>query len=78
MEKYHLIVLVFVVGSSIEDYYLREISGGSRNFYPLKSKQEMYDSLLNNIIDASFMDTGVVEYLTNNVYCNLTLVGSRF
>ncbi|CAF2894802.1 unnamed protein product [Rotaria sp. Silwood2] len=66
------------VGTTSEDYYLREISGGRRTFYPLASRQELYDSLLHGIIDASFMDIGVAEYVTNNIYCNLTLVGSDF
>nr|4IO2_A Chain A, Glutamate receptor 1 [Adineta vaga]4IO2_B Chain B, Glutamate receptor 1 [Adineta vaga]4IO3_A Chain A, AvGluR1 ligand binding domain [Adineta vaga]4IO3_B Chain B, AvGluR1 ligand binding domain [Adineta vaga]4IO4_A Chain A, AvGluR1 ligand binding domain [Adineta vaga]4IO4_B Chain B, AvGluR1 ligand binding domain [Adineta vaga]4IO5_A Chain A, AvGluR1 ligand binding domain [Adineta vaga]4IO5_B Chain B, AvGluR1 ligand binding domain [Adineta vaga]4IO6_A Chain A, AvGluR1 ligand bindin len=66
------------IGTAGEDYYLREISGGSRNFYPLKSRQEMYDSLLAGIIDVSFMDIGTAEYVTNNIYCNLTLVGEDF
>jgi ABC-type amino acid transport substrate-binding protein/ABC-type branched-subunit amino acid transport system substrate-binding protein len=64
--------------SSVEDYYLREVSGDNRNFYPLKSEQDMYDKLLNNIIDASIMDSGVVEYSTSNIYCNLTLVGTDY
>jgi ABC-type amino acid transport substrate-binding protein len=66
------------VGTAGEDYYLREISGGIRNFYSLKSRQDLYNSLLNSAIDVSFMDIGVAEYVTNNVYCNLTLVGSDF
>ncbi|CAF2526160.1 unnamed protein product [Rotaria sp. Silwood2] len=65
-------------GTASEEYYLREISGGNRNYYPLKSRQELYESLLNNIIDASFLDTGVGEYATNTIYCNLTLVGADF
>ncbi|CAF1234204.1 unnamed protein product [Rotaria sordida] len=65
-------------GTASEDYYLREISFGSRNYYPLKSQQDLYDSLLAGIIDASFMDSGVSEYITNNIYCNLTLVGDDF
>jgi ABC-type amino acid transport substrate-binding protein len=67
-----------IVGSSIEDYYLREISGGSRNYYPLKSQSDIYSCLLNNTIDASIYDTGLLEYATNEIYCNLTLVGSDF
>ncbi|CAF4196559.1 unnamed protein product [Rotaria sp. Silwood2] len=66
------------VGTASEEYYLREISGGRQNYYPLKSRQEIYDSLLNNVIDVSFHDTGVAEYVTNNIYCNLTLVGEGF
>jgi ABC-type amino acid transport substrate-binding protein len=64
--------------SSVEDYYLREISRGNRNFHPLKSKQEIYDKLLNNIIDAGIMDSGISEYATSNDYCSLTLVGTDF
>jgi ABC-type amino acid transport substrate-binding protein/ABC-type branched-subunit amino acid transport system substrate-binding protein len=66
------------VNTSIEDYYLREISGDSRNFYPLNSEEEMYNNLLNNIIDAGIAEAGVAEYAANNIYCNLTLVGTDF
>ncbi|CAF1218853.1 unnamed protein product [Adineta steineri] len=64
------------LGTASEDFYLREISNGIQNFYPLKSRQEQYNSLLAGIIDATFLDVGVAEYMTNNIYCNLTLVGS--
>ncbi|CAF5120945.1 unnamed protein product, partial [Rotaria sp. Silwood1] len=67
------------VGTASQDYYLREISKGMHNFYSLPaSKQVTFDSLLSNIIDASFIDSGVGQYVTNNIYCNLTLVGQRF
>lgn len=66
------------VGTSDEDFYLREISGGLRNFYPIKSREEIYDSLFKNIIDVYFMDSGVAEYVTNTIYCNLTVVGAEF
>ncbi|CAF3702163.1 unnamed protein product [Rotaria sp. Silwood1] len=66
------------IGTVSEDYYLREISSGSRNYYPLKSRQDLYDSLLAGIIDASFMDIGTGEYITNNIYCNLTLIEDDF
>jgi hypothetical protein len=67
-----------LINTSVEEYYLREISFDNRNFYPLKTEDEMYDKLLNNIIDASIMDSSVIEYFTNNIYCNLTLVGTDF
>lgn len=67
-----------LVESSQEEYYLREISGGVRNYYPLKTQDELYSSLLNNLIDASILDIGAVEYFTNNIYCNLTLIGPLF
>ncbi|CAF3640661.1 unnamed protein product [Rotaria sp. Silwood1] len=67
-----------VIGTASEEFYLREISSGNRNFYPLKSRKEMYDSLVNNLIDVIFNDAGVAEYLTNNIYCNATLIGEDF
>jgi polar amino acid transport system substrate-binding protein len=66
------------VGTASEDYYLTEISNGVKNYYPLSSKQDTYDSLLANRIDVSFIDSGVGEYVTENIYCNLTLVGDGF
>ena len=66
------------VGTAAEEFYVREISRGSRNFYPLKSRQELFDRLLSGDIDVSFMDIGAAEYMTNNIYCNLTLVGASF
>lgn len=35
----------------------------------------MYECLLNNQIDVNFMDSSISEYVTTNIYCNLTLVG---
>ncbi|CAF1145533.1 unnamed protein product, partial [Adineta ricciae] len=67
-----------IANSSIEDYYLREISGGNHNFYPLQSKDDMYNKLLSNTIDAAIMDSGVLEYSTNTLYRNLTLAGPAF
>ena len=66
------------VGTSEEEYFVREISEGSRNFYPLKSRQDRTYRLLNGDIDASFIDSGPGTYLTNNIHCNLTLVGPGF
>ena len=65
-------------GTAWEDFYLREISGGTRNYHRVKSHQELYESLLDGTIDAAFIDTGVGEYVTNNIYCNLTLVSEGF
>ncbi|UJR16824.1 hypothetical protein I4U23_003723 [Adineta vaga] len=62
--------------TAIEAFYLREISSGSRNFYPLLTKEEAFQKLLDNVIDAALMDTGVAEYYVGSVYCNLTLVGA--
>ncbi|CAF5009911.1 unnamed protein product [Rotaria sp. Silwood1] len=65
-------------GTAAEDYFKKEISGGSQNYYPLTTRQNLYDSLLAGIIDVAFLDEGVAEYVTNNIYCNLTLVGDGF
>ena len=64
--------------TAIEEFYLREVTGGSRTFYPLMTKEETFQKLLDNIIDASITDAGVAEYAVNAVYCNLTLVGTGF
>ncbi|UJR27771.1 hypothetical protein I4U23_009043 [Adineta vaga] len=66
------------LGTSIEDFYLREISNGIKNYYPLTSRLQQYAALLDGLIDVSFMDIGVAEYATNNIYCNLTLLGADF
>jgi ionotropic glutamate receptor NMDA 1 len=67
-----------IVDTVSEYFYLREVSGGSRNFYPLRSQQELFDALLSGVIDASLMDSSAAEYVTSSVYCNLTLVGAGF
>jgi ABC-type branched-subunit amino acid transport system substrate-binding protein/ABC-type amino acid transport substrate-binding protein len=67
-----------VTGTPAEDYYLRVISSGLRNFYPLKSTSQIYTALLNQIIDASIMDDGIAEYITSNIYCNLSIIGTSF
>jgi ABC-type amino acid transport substrate-binding protein len=66
------------INTAIEDYYLREISHGIRDFYPLTSRQQTIDSLLNGVIDVTFMDSVTAETLTGNLYCNLTLAGDPF
>ena len=67
-----------VMNSAYEDHFLREISLGSRNFYPLPTLDSIYPSLLEGRIDASIMDTGLLEYAINTLYCNLSLVGTTF
>ena len=66
------------VGSSIEEYYLREVSSGVRNYLPLNSMNDIYSNLFNGRIDVSIWDSGISEYATSNLYCNLTLVGADF
>jgi len=66
------------VDTAIEDYYLREVSGGTRNFYPIKSLDDQFELLINETVDAIFMDKGLAEYAVNSLYCNLTIIGTDF
>ncbi|CAF1228222.1 unnamed protein product [Didymodactylos carnosus] len=69
------------VGTASQDFYLAEISNNNPNYFPIigaNTRQQSYDDLLAGIIDVTFLDTGVAEYITNNIYCNLTLVGDGF
>ncbi|CAF4254566.1 unnamed protein product, partial [Rotaria sordida] len=66
------------VGTASEDYYLSEISGGNKNYHPLYTRQQMYDELLAGTIEVSFLDDGIAQYVTNDIYCNLTLAGNGF
>ncbi|CAF1460455.1 unnamed protein product [Adineta steineri] len=56
------------VGTSNEDFYLTEISNNQTNFYPLYSKQQLYDSLLNGTIDAAFIGSGTAQYITSIMF----------
>ena len=67
-----------IPGTAQEDYYVREISKGIRNYYKVASHNELYESLLTGIIDAALVDSGSVEYVTNNLYCNLSFVPEDF
>ncbi|CAF1584944.1 unnamed protein product [Rotaria magnacalcarata] len=64
--------------TAMEQYYVREISRGSRNFYPATARQHILNSLLDGTIDATILDSGVADYITHHVYCNLTVVGETF
>ena len=66
------------VGISTEEFYLREISNGRRDFYPVYSRDEQLERLVNGDIDATFLHGGSAEYLTNNIYCSLSVVGPSF
>ncbi|CAF1512774.1 unnamed protein product, partial [Rotaria sordida] len=66
------------VGTASEEYFKAEISKGNPNYYPLRTRQQLYDSLLANVIDVALSDTGAAEYDVNNRYCNLTIVGDSF
>ncbi|CAF0773910.1 unnamed protein product [Adineta steineri] len=66
------------VGTSMEDIYLNEISKGKRNFYRIQTSEQMYNALLAEIIDVRIVDSGEGEYVSNNIRCSLTLVGTDF
>lgn len=65
-------------GTAMEQYYLREISHGVRNYHMPRTRTQLLTDLLAGTIDATILDSNVAEYLTNNVYCNLTAVGHSF
>ena len=67
-----------LVGSSVVDYYLREVSNGNNNYFPLYSMEEMFERLLNDTIYATISDISSGEYAVSNVYCNLSMIGSDF
>jgi ionotropic glutamate receptor len=65
-----------VTNSAISDYYIQNIS---TTYYPLTTAEEIYSRLLDYTIDASIWDSSVLEYATNNHYCDkLTVVGVGF
>ncbi|CAF3883304.1 unnamed protein product [Rotaria sp. Silwood1] len=66
------------VGTASEDFFKTEITGGAQNYYPLKTRQQLYDSLLSGVIDVTLSDSGIAEYAVNSIYCNLTIVGNYF
>ena len=67
-----------LVGTSIENFYLKSISQGAKNYYPLETIKQIYISLLNGDIDAALWSNQSAEYHVNNIYCNLMTVGVEF
>jgi ABC-type amino acid transport substrate-binding protein len=67
-----------VVGSAIENFYLKSVSEGINNYFPLKAIQEVYTSLINGAIDAALWSNHSTVYHVNNVYCDLMTVGVEF
>lgn len=67
-----------VVGSAVEDYYLTSVSQGKKDYYPLKTPDEIYTNLINGNIDAGLWNNLTIEYHTNNIYCTLIPVGVEF
>ena len=67
-----------VVGSRVEEFYLNSVSQGKKDYYPLKSVNEIYTRLINGDIDAGLWNNGSAEYHVNNIYCDLTAVGVEF
>ncbi|CAF4278847.1 unnamed protein product [Rotaria sp. Silwood2] len=67
-----------VEGSAIESYYLNAVSQGKKNYYPLKTSNEVYTSLINGDVDAALWSYLSTEYHINNIYCDLVPVGVEF
>ncbi|CAF3285004.1 unnamed protein product [Rotaria sp. Silwood2] len=67
-----------VVGSAVEDYYLNSISQRKKDYYPLKTADEIYTTLINGNIDAGLWNNLTIEYHTSNIYCDLMPVGVEF
>ncbi|CAF3850566.1 unnamed protein product [Rotaria sp. Silwood1] len=67
-----------LVQSAHEEYYLRKVSNGARTYYPVHSEEELCSSVAEGLADASIIDSSSAEYYTNNIYCNLTIVGDYF
>ncbi|UJR38682.1 hypothetical protein I4U23_031348 [Adineta vaga] len=67
-----------LVGSQIEEYYLNSISQGKKDYYPLKTPDEVYTGLMNGYIDASLWSNISSTYHVNNMYCDLMTVGIAF
>ena len=66
------------VGTSLEDGYLQIVPRENRNVHRIRTRQNIFDILFDNRIDASLIDASAVKYKTNNVYCDLTLCGTDF
>lgn len=67
-----------VAGSSFEEFYMSQVSNNVRNYHKIPAFSDLYDALLDKTIDYTIIDSGLGQYLTNNVYCNLTLIGQSF
>ncbi|CAF4354760.1 unnamed protein product [Rotaria sp. Silwood2] len=67
-----------VVGCAVEDYYLNSISQRKKDYYPLKTADEIYTTLINGNIDVALWNNLTIEYHTNNIYCDLMPVGVEF
>ena len=67
-----------LVGTSIENFYLKSVSQGVKNYYPLTTIQQIYTSLIDGDIDLALWSNQSAEYHVNNIYCNLMTVGYEF
>ncbi|CAF1361610.1 unnamed protein product [Adineta ricciae] len=67
-----------LVGSQIEEYYLNSISHGKKDYFPLKTPDEVYTKLISGEIDASLWSNISTAYHINNLYCQLMTVGVEF
>ena len=67
-----------VGNSSIERYYLTSISQGKKDYYPVKTSDEIFEALRNRDIDVGLWGNQSIIYHTQNVYCDLMTVGIEF
>lgn len=67
-----------LVGSTMERYYLNSVSHGEKNYYPIQTINELYTSVINDIVDLTMWSTLSTEYHVNNIYCDLMTVGVEF
>ena len=67
-----------LVGSQIEEYYLNSISQGKKDYFPLKTPDEVYTRLIQRDIDASLWSNISTAFHIQNLYCDLTTVGLGF
>ncbi|CAF1479634.1 unnamed protein product, partial [Adineta steineri] len=54
MSLYILSIVFVAIYTANFTSYLREISDGIKNYYPLNSRDEQYQSSINGLIDADF------------------------
>ncbi|CAF3907163.1 unnamed protein product, partial [Rotaria sp. Silwood1] len=71
-----------IEGSHVEQQYLNTLSQGRKDYYPLKTVNEVYsrliDGKIDGDIDAALWLNGSIAYHINNIYCDLMTIGDDF
>ena len=70
--------LGIIEGSAIESFYLNVISQRKKDYYSLRTVDEIFTSLINGDIDAALWSNHSIAYHINNKYCDLMTVGVEF